>query len=205
MSNYPGAIDEFRTVQNLPGILYDETDETTVYAEDTNNHSTAIVAIETELGTNPSGAFASVADRLANIDASATLLHVADNQVRTYASGGYQGLIYNTVLADTSNGWDSSNQWYEVPHSGAYMIIIKSWYTASFTAGNKKLVLGLNGYEYDSINNPNITAYDTQQFVSVGYFNAGDILKAYILQDSGSNQSCDDYLPASFFKVVGMW
>lgn len=68
MSEYPGAIDEFRTTQNLPGILYDETDETTVYAEDTNNHSSAIIAIETELGTNPSGASASVAGRLDGID-----------------------------------------------------------------------------------------------------------------------------------------
>lgn len=68
MSEYPGAIDGFRITQNLPGILYDETDETTVYAEDTNNHSSAIVAIETELGTNPSGAAASVAGRLDGID-----------------------------------------------------------------------------------------------------------------------------------------
>lgn len=68
MSDYPGAIDEFRTVQNLPGILYDETDETTVYAEDTNNANSAIVAIETELGTNPSGASATVVSRLDGID-----------------------------------------------------------------------------------------------------------------------------------------
>lgn len=68
MTNYPGAIDEFRTTQNLPGILYDETDETTVYAEDTNNHSSAIIAIEETLGTNPNGAFDSVDGRLDDID-----------------------------------------------------------------------------------------------------------------------------------------
>lgn len=68
MSNYPGAIDEFRTAQNLPGILYDETDTTTVYAEDSNNATSAIVAIETELGTNPSGASATVGGRLDALD-----------------------------------------------------------------------------------------------------------------------------------------
>lgn len=68
MSIYPGAIDGFRTVQNLPGIFYDETDATTVYAEDCNNSNSAVVAIETELGTNPSGAAPSVASRLDGID-----------------------------------------------------------------------------------------------------------------------------------------
>lgn len=70
MSIYPGAIDGFRTVQNLPGIFYDETDATTVYAEDCNNSNSAVVAIETELGTNPSGAAPSVASRLDGIDAT---------------------------------------------------------------------------------------------------------------------------------------
>lgn len=64
MSNYPGAIDEFRTTQNLPGVLYNESDETTVYAEDTNSHSQAIVAIQTTLGVEPASAYPTVADRL---------------------------------------------------------------------------------------------------------------------------------------------
>lgn len=68
MSEYPEAIDEFRTTQNLPGILYDETDTTTVYAEDSNNANSAIVAIETELGTNPSGASVTVGGRLDALD-----------------------------------------------------------------------------------------------------------------------------------------
>lgn len=68
MTTYPGAIDEFRTTQNIPGILYDPDDTKTVFAEDTNNHSTAIVAIETELGTNPAGASATVADRMNALD-----------------------------------------------------------------------------------------------------------------------------------------
>lgn len=68
MTNYPGAIDEFRTTQNLPGIFYDETDKTTVYAEDTNNHSAAIIAIEETLGTDPAGTFDTVDGRLDDID-----------------------------------------------------------------------------------------------------------------------------------------
>ena len=45
MSDYPGAIDEFRVTQNLPGILYNAEDTKTVFAEDTNNHSNAIIAV----------------------------------------------------------------------------------------------------------------------------------------------------------------
>lgn len=68
MTTYPGAVDEFRVTQNLPGILYDAADTKTVFAEDTNNHSEAIVAIEETLGTNPQGTADSVVDRLDDVD-----------------------------------------------------------------------------------------------------------------------------------------
>jgi len=64
MSTYPGAIDEFRNTENIPGVEYNPEDTTTVFAEDTNNQSSAIVAIESTLGVNPAGAFETVADRL---------------------------------------------------------------------------------------------------------------------------------------------
>lgn len=64
MSLFPGGIDEFRTVENLPGVDYNAGDTKTVFAEDTNDHSDAIVAIETTLGINPEGDFSTVADRL---------------------------------------------------------------------------------------------------------------------------------------------
>lgn len=106
MSNYPGAIDEFRTTQNLPGILYDETDTTTVYAEDSNNATSAIVAIETELGTNPSGASATVAGRLDGID---TTLSGKENSL------GYTA--ENAANKSTSLSLGTSNTLY--PSQGA--------------------------------------------------------------------------------------
>lgn len=68
MSGYPGSYDTFRTTQNLPGILYDALDVKTVYAEDTNYHSDSIVAVQHELGLNPSGAAATVVSRLDGVD-----------------------------------------------------------------------------------------------------------------------------------------
>ena len=46
MSEYPGAIDTFRTVENLPGLEYNADDTKTLFAEDFNALASAIVAIE---------------------------------------------------------------------------------------------------------------------------------------------------------------
>lgn len=66
MTNYPNAIDTFREVENIRGVTYEAQDTQTLFAEDTNNHSDAIIAIETTLGKNPEGDFDTVADRLDN-------------------------------------------------------------------------------------------------------------------------------------------
>lgn len=55
---YPADIDSFTTVDN-------DTPTADVHADLENDQSTAIVAVETELGANPSGSYATVADRLA--------------------------------------------------------------------------------------------------------------------------------------------
>lgn len=68
MTIYPGAIDEFREVENIQGVTYAPEDTKTVFAEDTNNHSDAIVAIEEAIGVEPAGAFATVADRIDDLE-----------------------------------------------------------------------------------------------------------------------------------------
>lgn len=47
MSIYPTANDSFRTAVNLPGLVYNPLDTKTLFAEDFNALSSAIVAIET--------------------------------------------------------------------------------------------------------------------------------------------------------------
>jgi hypothetical protein len=56
MANYPNGIDTFTTVK--------PDDEMLGHASKHNNEAGAIVAIETELGENPSGSFDSVSLRL---------------------------------------------------------------------------------------------------------------------------------------------
>ena len=64
MSGYPDAIDSFRTVENLPEVTYDEDDTKTIFAEDINNLTSAVVAIQTTLGENPEGGTTDVVNRL---------------------------------------------------------------------------------------------------------------------------------------------
>jgi len=60
MATFPDAIASFRTKTNRNGVVYDADKESVPFAEDNNLQDDEIVAIETELGTNPKGAYASV-------------------------------------------------------------------------------------------------------------------------------------------------
>ena len=64
MSSYPSSIYSPRTRENKAGIEYDPDKKTEFFAEDINNSDDEIVAIETELGTNPKGSYDDVKDRL---------------------------------------------------------------------------------------------------------------------------------------------
>jgi hypothetical protein len=60
MATFPDAIASFRTKTNRNGVVYDADKQTVPFAEDNNLQDDEIVAIETELGTNPKGAYESV-------------------------------------------------------------------------------------------------------------------------------------------------
>ncbi len=60
MADFPSAIFTPRTVANLPGISYEPTEMTTEFAEDYSLPAAEIAAIETTLGVNPQGAYATV-------------------------------------------------------------------------------------------------------------------------------------------------
>lgn len=76
MADYPAAITTPRTMVNRPGVGYDALKTKVIYAEDFNKDRAEIVAIETELGTNPKGDFADVAERLDNMGVGIDVLGV---------------------------------------------------------------------------------------------------------------------------------
>jgi len=56
MADFPNSIFSPVTKVNRPGFVYGAAKTTRLFAEDTNNPNAEIVAVENELGTNPSGA-----------------------------------------------------------------------------------------------------------------------------------------------------
>ena len=60
MTDYPSGVYSPRIKNNKDGIVYDPLEDTTFFAEDVVNDDNEIVAIETELGTTPSGTYATV-------------------------------------------------------------------------------------------------------------------------------------------------
>jgi len=69
MADYPDSIYSPRTKANRSGVVYDDTKQTVIFAEDIVYDDDEIVAIETELGLNPRGSYADVAARLAALAA----------------------------------------------------------------------------------------------------------------------------------------
>jgi len=74
MATYPAAVYSPRTKNNKAGVIYDAGEDTTLFSEDVVYDDAEIVAIETELGTNPKGTKASVKARLDDIDARGLVL-----------------------------------------------------------------------------------------------------------------------------------
>lgn len=67
-SSYPTALDNFPTNRT------DSTPLTTTHPADHNNEADAVNKIEAELGTNPSGTFATLAARLDDLQAQLNAL-----------------------------------------------------------------------------------------------------------------------------------
>lgn len=69
-ASYPGAIYSPRTKANAAGVVYDAAKTTEIFAEDITKEDDEVVAIQTELGTNPKGSHASVKARIEAIEAA---------------------------------------------------------------------------------------------------------------------------------------
>lgn len=95
MASYPNAIFVPRVVENKPGVEYDPAKTKIGYAEDQNLPNDEIVAIETELGTNPKGGFGSVAEFL--------------DHLLSVAGGVPIGTIISSAAISTPSGFLACN------------------------------------------------------------------------------------------------
>ena len=111
MADYPTGIYSPRTKENKAGVVYDADKTTIVYAEDLNGSDDEIVAIETELGTEPKGSYDDVADRLDNLldsngDTLVGELLFGENSALRFddalsADGKYCGVVEAGTAGDT--------------------------------------------------------------------------------------------------------
>jgi hypothetical protein len=85
-ASYPAATYAPRTKQNKSGIVYDATKKTVLFADDITNVDVEVVAIETELGTNPKGSKSDVKTRLDDIDTALASKADITNEVGIYQS-----------------------------------------------------------------------------------------------------------------------
>ncbi len=92
---YPDDVYVQRTLENVTGVVFDDTKTTRLFAEDVIELGDEVSAIETELGVDPKGTFDDVAARLTSLEANGS-----DNQIQVKESG---------VLAGTSSfTWNPS-------------------------------------------------------------------------------------------------
>jgi len=101
-TNYPGALD---TSANLKNDSNDSTVTTVTHAAEHNDIADAVIAIEAELGANPSGSYATVAAAILNAPTSAP----GANQT-FQATGNFIPLILRAFAGQTVNlqEWRSS-------------------------------------------------------------------------------------------------
>lgn len=68
MATYPGGVYSPRTKENKAGVVYDANKKTVGFVEDVVYLDEEVVAIETELGTNPKGVFTDVKTNLTELN-----------------------------------------------------------------------------------------------------------------------------------------
>jgi len=109
MADYPNTITDPRVVANKPGTEYDAAKTTRLFAEDHNGLADEIVAIETELGTNPKGTATTVKERIENIETKTNPLSFLQNTKKE------SGLIFSfltscKLLLKLSNPTDAGTE-----------------------------------------------------------------------------------------------
>lgn len=127
-AEYPAAVATFRTIENRPGVTYDESDTKTLFAEDLQKTNQEIVAVQTELGVNAKGSAASVSARIAALNAK-----------KAYASADASGTGTNGAYSDMTMSNAGGNSLFSIvsnrlKYTGANTIKVKIFGRVGFTA-----------------------------------------------------------------------
>ncbi len=109
-ASYPGGIYSPRTKENRAGVVYDASKKTITYMEDVVFLDDEMVAVETELGTNPKRTSADVAERikglrsLADADADVIIIKLGKVGLGTNNPDNLLDVLGDTFIGDALNG-----------------------------------------------------------------------------------------------------
>ena len=101
-ASYPGAVYSPRAVVNKTGITYDPTQTTKLFAEDKTKPDAEIVAIETELGTDPKGSDSDVKARLNRLERKLPRAGTVADSATPTPAGDDQDMFTITALAQNA-------------------------------------------------------------------------------------------------------
>lgn len=153
-AEYPDAIVSPRTIANRPGVVFDPDDTKTFFAEDLNAVNDEVVAIETELGENPKGAFATVAAYLSALtDAINDILANNKVMIEVYQSSG-QSISDSTLTVVNlqteiyDKGSNFASNKFTAPRAGMYQISAQIIYPGMTDQKYGDCILRLNGATY---------------------------------------------------------
>ena len=124
-ANYPGSTYSPRTKENKAGVVYDASKKTIAYAEDLIKLDDEVVAIETELGTNAKGIYATVKAWLTalSIDCYRSIINwAAVSDVTDEAFGGGVYSLHTHLLKLTTGAGSPAvaGLYFNEVHSSAF-------------------------------------------------------------------------------------
>lgn len=94
---YPSTYDDFRETENRPDVVYDPDQKRRVYAEDINNATAAIAAIQATLGLSPDEGYGTVVEYV-------NMVHSVAIDAYSYADEAY--IMADQAYSEVMSAWD---------------------------------------------------------------------------------------------------
>lgn len=94
---YPNTYDEFRETENRADVVYDPDQKKRVFAEDINNTTAALAAVQAILGLNPDAGWGTVVQYCQAIEQQTIDAYDHADQAYTMADNAY---------SEVMNAWD---------------------------------------------------------------------------------------------------
>jgi len=151
-AEYPGSVYSPRAKENRSGVEYDADKKSVIFVEDISKLDDEVVAIETELGADPKGDYASVAAFLAALAAKTIFTDFLD-LLNWQSLDGYTAVVSTDCLV-TPNA-NEVDLYVEGTANKHAIVYTKAMYIFPLTAG-KLITVEFQITKFDSIDPGNV-------------------------------------------------